>query len=230
MNNFFRCLGRGDDPPPHNHPPDRSNTQPPDHPLSQPLSLSLSPSLSLSLPLSPSQSSSSATPHPPTSPATIDSLTAQVSAISLARESDYAELNAKLTKLEASSESGLSTLADKFAQMEHSIGAAITEVLRENRELRAENVRLSAQIRSSEVTTQLDGTSASLPPISPTVGPPPPAVNVSSSVRQEAVSPPNKWSRGNNLRSLDQLKQPDRLSKLFAFYYYFNYIIRHYNF
>ena len=134
--------------------------------------------------------------HPPTVLQQLLTVCGTGVAISLARESDYAELNAKLTKLEASSESGLSTLADKFAQMEHSIGAAITEVLRENRELRAENVRLSAQIRSSEVTTQLDGTSASLPSITPTVGPSPPTVNVSNSDQQEVVSSPKQWSRG----------------------------------
>ena len=103
----------------------------------------------------------------------MDDLTAHVSALTLARDSDYAELKAYITELQSSTGSALSTLADKFAQMEHNTGAVIAEVLRENRELRAENVRLSAEIRSSEVTTQLDGTSASLPSITPTVEPSP---------------------------------------------------------
>ena len=102
----------------------------------------------------------------------------------------------------------MSTLADRFAQMERNTAAVIAEVVRENRELRAENVCLSAQIRSSEVTTQLDGTSAPLSSITPTVEPSPPAVDDSISDQQEAVSSPKQWRRGGNLRSLDQMKPP----------------------
>ena len=61
----------------------------------------------------------------------------------------------------------VSTLVDKVAQLEHNTGAVMAEVLRENRALRAENARLSTQSISSEVTTQLGGTSASLPSITP---------------------------------------------------------------
>ena len=90
--------------------------------------------------------------------------------------------------------------------MERNTAAVMVEVLRENRELRAENVRLSALIRSSEVTTQLNGTSAPLPSITPTVESSPSTVDVSSSDQQEAVSP-KQWHAADHSKE----KNPKRI-------------------
>ena len=183
-----------------------------------------SPSLSLSLPLSLSHSQSqshsrssvqpSATFLPPTSSqATIDSLTAQVSAIALNYETGHAELKTSVAGVSwslAELGSVVSKLVDKVSQLECGDPGAMEEVLRENRELRAENARLSLQNRSSDVTRQLDRTFVSLPSITRTVELSPLVVDDNSSEQQESTSTPKQWTRGCNLRSKDQINPPDR--------------------
>ena len=98
-------------------------------------------------------------------------MTADLSAVTIVGEpADYADLKATVSECSIACsnipamQSQMSEFAATLAQIQQDKDGSVTELLKEIRELRAENARLSLQSRSHDVFTQFDSTCVSLPP------------------------------------------------------------------
>ena len=136
-------------------------------------------------------------------------MTAGLSAVTIVGEpADYADLKATVSECSIACsnipamQSQMSEFAATLAQIQQDKDGSVTELLKEIRELRAENARLSLQSRSRDVSTQFD----SLPPITHAVQPSPPAAGASSNDEPELTS--SQWIHSDRLRSESQLKKP----------------------
>ena len=103
----------------------------------------------------------------------------------------------------------LGTLVDRVSRLElqNQLQAVLMRV---NREFRADNARLKLQNEAGDAPRKLYKTITSLPTVTSQVQPSPSTVDVNSEDESESNSPPKQRTCGDNLRSKNLIKPPNR--------------------